>query len=378
MKIFVADLIDNQTVESIFMVAAKAIRETRNGDPYLAMTLQDRTGTIETRCWDNAIAFSQRFEVDDFVAVRGRVSSFREELQLTLVDLERVDDDLVDLSDFMPHSRWSTHVLFEALTTLIEREIKSSEVRRFLSALFEDEDFKKRYLRAPAAKANHHSFLGGLIEHSLSMARLALSIGRHYEAYYPQMIDTDLLIAGAIIHDMGKIEELSYRRSFDYSTTGRLVGHITLGAQWVADISTSMSPPLDPNLMVQLQHLVLSHHGLLEYGSPVTPRTPEAVLLHQIDMIDSRMNMCWNACQTHLESADGLESWTDYQRLFNGSVYISGEASQGWRTPAPGSLPADGPGVSATTQPGMAGKEQTTRDDREAPRPDVNLSLFDK
>lgn len=380
MKIFVADLTDNQTVESVFMVASKAIRETRNGDPYLALTLQDRTGTIQARCWDNADQLSARFDADDFIAIRGRVSSYRDELQITLGDLERVDDDQVELADFMPHSRWSTETLFTALQELINNEIRSDEVRRFLNALFSNEEFKKRYTRAPAAMANHHSFLGGLIEHSLSMARQALLIGRHYEAYYPGMIDTDLLVAGAIIHDMGKIEELTYRRSFDYSTTGRLVGHITLGAQWIAQIGAAISPPLDQNLTTQLQHLVLSHHGLQEYGSPVVPRTPEAILLHQIDMIDSRMNMYFNACQPHLEGDKNQECWSDYQRLFNGSVYISGEASQGWRAPIERQLPADGPGLSDFPQTGATDKkeEPSAKEAAKPPRSDVNLSLFDK
>lgn len=379
LKIFIADLLDNQTVETVFMVAAKAIRETRNGDPYLALTLQDRTGTIEARCWDNATALSQRFEVEDFVAVRGRVSSYREELQLTLADLERVDDGQVDLGDFMPHSRWSTETLFAALKKLIDEELKSAEIRRFLNALFSNEEFRNRYLRAPAAKANHHSFLGGLIEHSLSMARLALNIGRHYEAYYPGLVDTDLLVAGAIIHDMGKTEELSYRRTFDYTTRGNLIGHITLGAQWIAEVSGSMSPPLDKNLLMQLQHLVLSHHGHQEYGSPVVPRTPEAMVLHEIDMIDSRMNMCWNACQPHLESTDNQERWSDYQRLFNGSVYISNEAAQGWRAPVSAELPADGPGLASPSPAEMTKREQpSAREGRETTRADVNLSLFDK
>src|SRR6056297_1059614 len=131
-KIFIADLEDNQPVETIFLVASKSVRETKNGDPYLCLTLQDRSGTIEVRAWDNAIALDSRFEADDFIAIRGRVSSYRGELQVTLSDLERVEEKDVELGDYMPHSRWSAETLFDSLTELIQNEIESDEVRRFL------------------------------------------------------------------------------------------------------------------------------------------------------------------------------------------------------------------------------------------------------
>lgn len=342
-KIFICELIDNQAIETIFLVASKAIRETRNGDPYLALTLQDRSGTIEARAWDNAVVMERRFDNDDFVAVRGRVSSYRDELQITLVDLEKAREEDLDLRDYLPHSRWKASTLYASLLELIDREIRSQEIRRFLDALFKDASFQSRYQRAPAAMSNHHDYLAGLLEHSLSMARQAVFMGHHYNAYYPDMVDTDLLITGCIIHDMGKVEELTYGRSFDYSTSGRLIGHITLGAEWVARIARSLDPMLNSNLTMQLQHLILSHHGRQEYGSPVTPRSPEALLLHQLDMIDSRMNMCWKACQPLLENADTPREWSDYQRPFSGSLYVSAKEARHWKH-RPSSPPDQGPG----------------------------------
>lgn len=384
-KVFVSELTDSDPVETIFLVASKAIRETRNGDPYLCVTLQDRTGTIEGRAWDDALALEERFGVDDFVALRGRVSSYRGELQLNIADLDKISDDRVNLEDFLPHSRWKSHHLFEKLEELLEAEIASDEVRRFFDALFEDETLRQNYLRAPAAVSNHHAYLAGLAEHSLSMARLAVRVGRHYEAYYPGLADTDLLVAGCILHDIGKIEELTYRRSFAYSTEGRLVGHIAGGCELIGRVAAHMSPPLDEDLERQLKHLVLSHHGKREYGAPITPRTPEAILLHELDMIDSRMNMCWNACEALLEGESEHDGWSDYQRVFSGSIYVGATTEGTWRGPRrPPSLD-DGPGLNPAAAGETAPKaiddatSQTPRDkiDPGGDEDSLNLSLFD-
>lgn len=383
-KIFVGEIEDNTTIETVFLAASKSVRETKNGDPYLCVTCQDKTGSIEARVWDNALALDARFDADDFIAVRGRVSSFRDELQLTLSDIEKVDEEGIDLKDFLPHSRWSAEALFRALNDLIDQEVRSSEVRRFLKALFDDPVFRKAYQKAPAAVTNHHNYLAGLLEHSLSMARLALSMGRHYEAYYPGMVDTDLVIAGCVIHDMGKVEELSFGRSFDYSTVGRLVGHIPIGSERVSTVARSMDPPLDPNLEMQLKHLVLSHHGRQEYGAPVIPRTAEATLLHFLDMIDSRMNMCWNAVESRLDAPEPAEGWTDYRRVLNGSLYIGGEAARGWKAASLPPSMEEGPGGAPSrgdAEPAQPSVQQSAKEDS-APRegkkspPNPNLSLF--
>ena len=382
-KVFISELSDNSSVETIFLVASKVVRETRNGDPYLCLTLQDRTGTIEGRAWDNALALEGRFEVDDFVALRGRVSSYRGELQLTVTDVEKISDDQVELDKFLPHSRWDGDDLFDKLQRLIAQEIASDEVRRFLDALFADEDRRRAYLQAPAAVSNHHAYLGGLIEHSLSMARLAVSMGRHYEAYYPGLVDTDLVVAGCILHDIGKIDELTYRRSFDYSTEGRLVGHIAGGCELVGRIAESLSPRLDKNLEMQLKHLVLSHHGKKEYGAPITPRSAEAMMLHQLDMVDSRMNMHWNASRDLLETEGSEQSWTDYERPLGGYVYVGNDEARRWRGDSPSPDLAQGPGLASTTADDESIVEvveeptNSARDGGAAAKPaEANLSLF--
>ncbi|RAL23638.1 hypothetical protein DL240_05620 [Lujinxingia litoralis] len=383
-KVYIADLEDNAVVESTFLLAAKSIRETRSGDPYLSMTLQDRSGTIEVRAWDNALMLDKRADIDDFVAIRGRVSSYRDKLQITITDMERIDDASVDLADYMPHSRWSADGLFEQLRSLLTHQIQSPEVLRFLNALLDDPDFARRYKQAPAAVTNHHNFLGGLLEHTLSMARLGLQMARHYQAYYPGLVDSDLVIAGVVLHDMGKVEELSYRRSFDYTTEGRMVGHIARGAEIVGQVAAALTPELDPDLVTHLKHLVLSHHGRMEYGSPVTPRTAEAMLLHFLDMIDSRMNMCWNACEPLVSGASASGGWSDYRRALEGFMFVQ-PAPAGGRWGQEGRVmlqDTEGPGLATNTSPEpearpVAEPSSARAAEPRTPRPeDKNLSLF--
>ena len=381
-KQFISELADDSAIETTFLVAAKSVRETRTGNPYLCLTLQDRTGTIEARGWDNADVLEKRFEVDDFVAVRGRVSSYKGELQITVSDLERLEEDRVDLGDYLPHSRWAAQPMFAALQELISEEVKSEEVRRFLDALFADERRRRDFTRAPAAVSNHHAYLAGLLEHTLSMARIAAGLARHYDAYYPGFLDGDLLLAGCVLHDFGKIDELSYGRSFDYSTPGRLVGHIVGGAQLVERIANELTPALDANLVMQLQHLVLSHHGKREYGAPVVPLTPEALLLHQIDMIDSRINNAWNACKELVDGDDSDRSWSDYQRNFGGFLYVDREDARGWKARTGQPLRDHGPGVSLINGTSAAPAAQEAGETRQGPAPkqtisDTNLPLFD-
>lgn len=334
-KLFVSELAENTTIQTVFLVSNKAVRETRNGDPYMSLTLTDRTGSIEGRAWDNVPALDARFDVDDFVVVRGRVSSYRDQLQITVADIERLPDEQVDIGDYLPRSRWSADALFDQLLTLIDTHVRSPEMRRFLTQLFSCEDRVRRFKTAPAAVSNHHNYVGGLLEHTLSMARVGMGLTHHYDRYYPGQLDSDLVLAGCVLHDFGKCWELSFARSFSYSTSGKLVGHIVQGVELVSTVALEADPPFDPAMLEQLKHLILSHHGRFEYGSPVLPRTPEALLLHEIDMIDSRMNMVHLARTRHLEAGDGAGAWTDYSRLFEGSLYIGQQGDGQWASNTP-------------------------------------------
>lgn len=326
-KIFVDQLVEGETIRSVFLVTQKSARTTKSGKPFLALTLGDKSGNIDSKVWDNAEAIATRFEADDFVAVEAQVDSWQSKLQLNIRDIQKVDDAQVAFENFVPVSRWSRTELLEQLQTLIDDKVQSKEMRRFFAALFADKKLMQRYQSAPAAKTNHHAFLGGLLEHSLSMTRLAVKIGGHYENYYPGLLNKDLLIAGCVLHDIGKCFELSYARSFDYTDSGQLVGHIVQGVEMVTAIAARVEPALPDEMLLQIKHLILAHHGKKEYGSPVLPRTPEAMVLHEIDMIDSRMNMLANIADEQDANADDEPAWSGYERLFQGRIYMGNTQS---------------------------------------------------
>lgn len=318
-----------------FLVTTRAVKRSRDGADYLALTLMDRTGTIEARAWKDVPTLASRVALNDFVAIRAEAELFNGQLTLTLHDLERLDATDVDLGDFFPRSRWSSEAMFGQLKALVDTEVQSPPVRAFLDVVFADADLMARFAQAPAALRNHHAYHGGLLEHCLSMCRLAVGVAKHYQAYYPGLVQLDLLVAGCILHDIGKCQELEFERATAYSTTGKLVGHIPLGSQWVAQYAREANLPKE--LELELQHLVLAHHGKQEFGSPVVPQTPEAHLLHFIDMMDSRMNTVW---QLFPNAPDPV--WSDYQRSLEAPVFFRGQPT--WAVP-PSTSELEGPGL---------------------------------
>jgi 3'-5' exoribonuclease len=329
-KTFIQELTQNAHVRTSFLVTQKAVRSTRTGSSYLSVTLGDRTGTIEARAWEAAELLDQRFDAHDFVVVQAQVTSYQGTLQLKIVDIDRLDTHEVEPADYFPTSRWDAEAMFAQLKDLVLDHVRSPDVLAFLRALFGDDELMARFKRAPAAKANHHNWLGGLLEHVLSMARVGAKLADHYSAYYPGLIDKDLVLAGCILHDMGKCRELSYDRGIDYTTHGQLIGHIPHGIELVNDVAARTQPAPPESLLMHLKHLVLSHHGRLDYGSPVVPRTPEAMLLHEIDMIDSRMNMIHGALSKHAGRVEASSPWTEYNRALQTRLF-AGDPAEQWR-----------------------------------------------
>ncbi|MEM1348414.1 MAG: HD domain-containing protein [Myxococcota bacterium] len=344
-KTFIADLVLDTHVRTAFLVSAKVVRQTKSGKSYLCVTLTDRSGAIEGRAWEHAEMLASRFDDQDFVMLTATVTSYQGIPQLKVLDIERVDESDVHVADYLPVSRWEPEAMYAQLKELVLDEVRSPVMRQFFRVLFGDERLMEKFKRAPAAKVNHHAYLGGLLEHVLSMARVAVQLANHYARYYPGLVDKDLLIAGCILHDLGKCRELSYERGLAYTTHGQLIGHITHGVELVNDIAAHMNPAPPEAMLLHIKHLVLSHHGRLEYGSPVRPRTPEAMLLHQIDMIDSRMAMVAKALDNAAASEDA-ERWTEYNRALETRVFAGQDADADWRA-QPSIGPGDllGPGV---------------------------------
>jgi 3'-5' exoribonuclease len=314
-KPFVKELKENESVESSFLVKAKNLGTTRSGNPFLRIRLADRSGETEARIWERALEFNGDFEVNDVVRVRARVERYQSELQLNISDLERIDPKKVNPSLYLPTGPKDPQDLWLELTDLAA-QVKNSYLKRLLQSFLTDADFVKKMKQAPAAKIMHHAYLGGLLEHTVSVTRL---LGRICE-HYPRL-DRDLLVTGAILHDIGKLEEFSYQLQLDYTDAGRLLGHVVLGVQLVQEkINKIKGFPSD--LSLALQHLIISHHGEYEFGSPKRPKMLEAFALHYADDLDAKMNHVSGLLASEQSSAS---RWTPYQQvygryLFKGSI----------------------------------------------------------
>ncbi len=296
---YVADLEADQTVTSFFLVCEKEVRATREGKPYLRLELGDRTGTLEARMWENFVEPAATFQRDDFVKVQARVESYRGKNQLAVDRLRKAELSEVDPADFFPHTAADIEQLYAQLCEVVAG-VAQPWLKRLLESVVEDPEIVPKLKRAPAAKAMHHAYLGGLLEHIVSLCGLC----RAAAAHYPE-VDADLLLAGAVLHDIGKVDELSYDRSFGYTAEGQLLGHIAIELELVTKKIDAIEG-FPRELKILVQHMLLSHHGRYDFGSPRLPMFREAVLLHYLDDLDSKMG----AMRSSLASDKGEGEWT--------------------------------------------------------------------
>ncbi len=279
---FVGDLVPNEIVTAQFLVTSKEVRQKKTGEPYLSLQFSDRTGEIEAKMWDNVAEIIDSFHRDDFVKVKGVAQPYGNRSQFTVHKLRRLEEHEIEAADYFPCSARDPEEMFSELKQIIS-DLRNDHLRALLWAIFDDAQTAALYRIAPAAKSIHHACRGGLLEHVLSLCRLCRLTASHY-----QHIDLDLLLSGAILHDIGKIEELSYARSFHYTASGQLLGHIVIGLRMVGE-KIGKLPDFPPKLRVLVEHMIISHHGELEFGSPKVPLFPEALLLHHLDNLDSKM-----------------------------------------------------------------------------------------
>lgn len=312
--LFISELREGMQVQDLFLISRKTLAETKNGKPYLALALMDRTGEMEARVWDDAPRFDRIAKTGAVVRIDGQVKAFRDKLQLNLSSLVRLEEDELDLSHFVAASSRPVKEMQEELIRLVEG-LADPALRNLLATLFSGA-LLTEFSRAPAAKQMHHAYLGGLLEHTLSVAGLADLVCRHYLE-----LDRDLLIAGALLHDLGKIREFHFTTvPFDYTDRGRLVGHLVLGSEIVREKAAAV-PELTVERLDQLIHLILSHHGRHEFGAPCLPMTAEAILLHHIDDIDAKMNFIARLSQ---DVEPGHQEWSDYQRVLERFLLLRG------------------------------------------------------
>jgi 3'-5' exoribonuclease len=279
---YVTELEPNKVVTANFLVQSKEIRQKKSGEFYLSLMLGDRTGDLDAKMWDNVTDVLDAFDRDDFVQVKGMIQIFHNKPQMTIHKLRLMAESEVDFTDYFPASKRDPEEMWRELRALVSG-IANPHLKGLLDSILDDPEIAPRYRRAPAAKQIHHAFLGGLLEHVLSLCGLARVTAAHYPS-----VDLELLLTGVILHDIGKIYELNYERGFSYSTEGQLIGHISIAMRMLGE-KLRMLPDFPPLLRNLVEHMILSHHGKLEFGSPKVPLFPEALLLHYLDDMDSKM-----------------------------------------------------------------------------------------
>lgn len=315
---YVNQLANSDAVDQVFLVADKQLRANRQGNLYLHLELRDKTGSVGARLWNASEALASRFDPGDYLHARGKVQVFQGALQIILAHIEVIDPLRVDPVEYLPRSASDAGKLLAQL-----RETLMGMSNPFLRALVEcfliDDDFVAKFSRAPAGIKNHHAYQAGLLEHVVTMLEVAVRIADLYEE-----IDRDLLLTGIFLHDIGKVDELSYDRAFTYTDEGQLVGHLVMGvcmlrekAKLTADLT---GEPFPEELRLRLEHMIVSHHGSYEFGSPKLPMTPEAIALHHIDNLDAKIH----TFTREIRDDPARESrWTPYhqglgRRLFKG------------------------------------------------------------
>ncbi len=322
---FIEDLAVGETFNDLLMVKSARMGETRAGKPYLVLNLGDRSGEISGPVWENAEAYQDICVSGAVVRVKGQVQTYNEKLQLKIDNVSAADEQSYEMEAFIASSHRGAETMQDELRELIST-VQNSFLRKLLERLFVQGDTGKIYRQSPAAKGIHHAYMGGLLEHSLSMAKVALMLAGHYEG-----IDSDLLVAGALLHDIGKTVELQNATGvIDYTDTGRLKGHLVIGCEMIGREAEHIKG-FPGDLLAQLQHLVLSHHGRQEFGSPVVPMTAEALLLSFIDDMDAKMNLV-EQLRRKVKS-DGMQ-WSEYQRSLERYLLLKPLADQQEETPS--------------------------------------------
>jgi len=298
---FVTDLNSEQSITTFFLVREKEIRNTREGKPYLRLELGDRSGTIEARMWDQFDVAVRDIGRDDFVKVSARVEIYRNKPQLALQQLRLAKPEEVDLADFLPHTKEDVGKLYAQLLEYAG-SIGNPWLKKLVTGIISDPGIAAKYQRAPAAKVMHHAYLGGLLEHVIGLCGLAKQIAAHY----PEL-DVDLLLTAAMLHDVGKLEELCYERAIGYTVEGQLLGHIVMELETVSKAMDAIEG-FPPNLKAVVQHLLISHHGQYEFGSPKLPMVREALVFHYMDDLDSKLA----AVRAALAVDSGEPEWSAY------------------------------------------------------------------
>lgn len=303
----IRDLKDKEAVDSHFFVREKYIGFGKNGRPYMSLQLSDQSGSLDARLWEKVEELSSEFEVGDVIAVKGQLQIFQNKKQIVIHKLHRKDPSEYNVEDYFAKSNKDPHELYAELIVLV-KAMRNDHLRQLVMDSLEDPEIKSRLIQAPAAKTIHHAWKGGLLEHILSISKILQFFAKHYS-----FLNGDLLLFGAIFHDLGKIWELSWENGIQYTDKGRLLGHMLLSCELV-EKKAGRILGFPEDLKDILKHIILSHHGKLEYGSPKAPHFLEAMLVAMVDDLDSKMDTVNSIVQGERTHGD---KWSRYHEMFD-------------------------------------------------------------
>jgi 3'-5' exoribonuclease len=341
-EFYIADAVrfENQAITSFFCIASIGSRDTKGGKPYLALTLADKTGQFEARMWDDFADVVGTCSSGCYVKVQGQVSKYQGKFQITINKMRLAAASEIDTADFVPTTRHDIPTMAAELRGYVT-EFENEHLKALVTVFLDDSQVGTAFLEAPAAKRLHHAWIGGLLEHVLDLVRVC----RATAPFYPE-VDPDLLVTGAILHDIGKVRELSWGSSFDYTLEGQLIGHISIAQgmlhEKIAMLDTAAitvtqlgeTPKLFPQrLRLLVEHMILSHHGKLEFGSPKLPMTPEAMLLSALDDLEAKFQTLRNEFASAKAAGRGPGETTEWVRsmerqLFNSQAYLEAEPKE--------------------------------------------------
>jgi 3'-5' exoribonuclease len=311
---FINQIEPGQTIDDIYMAKDPILRSTTRGDLYIAMYLSDRTGQLNGRMWQATEATYKSLPKPGFVHIQGRSELYQNNLQIVINNVAVVDPGKVNIDDFLPRTKKDVKLMFEEVTKIAGR-IQNPQLKALVAEFLADSELMKNFCSAPAAMKLHHDYIGGLLEHTHNMLRVAVAI----LPLYPD-VQSDLVLAGIVLHDIGKTEELAYDMAFSYTDSGQLIGHISKTIIMInqkADSLRSRGTQIDQTILDALGHIILSHHGSYEFGSPKLPATAEAFMVYYIDDLDAKMNQV----QSTIDSEVGDSNWTAWQHSLQTRLY---------------------------------------------------------
>ena len=310
--LFVKNLKVGSEVTELFVLRKKELRETYEGQRFLKLELGDRTGRIDGVVWDNPEEIYDQAQTGEIVKIKGWVTTYKETPQLKVEKLRKAKEEELDLADFLPASERDLDSLISEFKKIVET-IENSYLRKLLDLLIEDNSLVEELKKTPGGKLWHHAYVGGLLSHTLKVAEICENASSLYD-----LVNHDLLITGALVHDIGKIKAYSAKGFFDYTDEGRLMGHIVSGVEMI-DQKLQMIEGFPSDLALQLKHLILSHQGELEFASPVVPQTIEAVILHHADQMDAQVDAFTHIIKTQKSKG---KRWSDWVHLINRYIFL--------------------------------------------------------